>query len=154
MQPFGSGLAQDLDEIRRLEEPDSSGELALIDNRLILGTRRGVGEKTYSLDVLRQAVPWLVDGGGKLATGCYNTLRGGSDSRIDLERLCELCLRSVLCAVVIGLVEGGEVDRGVSRTLAIDALDIINGNTDGGVQSTEGSEGHDISRRRAVRDRY
>ena len=49
VQPFGSGLAQDLNDIRRLEEPESGGELALSNTVSNPGIRRGMNERNPQL---------------------------------------------------------------------------------------------------------
>ena len=49
VQTLGAGLAQDLDNIRRLKEPNRSRELALIDPKSNLGSYRKANERSVQL---------------------------------------------------------------------------------------------------------
>ena len=49
VQTLGAGLAQDLDNIRRLKEPNRSRELALIDPKSTLGAHREASERSVQL---------------------------------------------------------------------------------------------------------
>ena len=98
---------------------------------------------TYPEQIFHQPRPWVIDRGGKLATRSDDAFRCGGDNRIVLQLFTKILVRHVLVSTIVRFVQRGKLQiAALLRPLTIDVFDVVNGDADDGVQSTEGGEGH------------